>query len=202
MITAPSVTGNGSIHADGGESRAGCEETSSGGGGAGGKVEARFAVMTTSVRMHAAGGRSDCDDERVARYCDDPVYVGLCKYQVIGDEFDDVTLSNEFWLWENEPPPSCSQGAPEMTLNDRKRVTGFNPHQGRCWDVGMSRNGWLRIVPQQASTMWINDTAHRVYFELPARTAFDVETRMQARNNDTECLGGGMYVRGPVEQPK
>jgi hypothetical protein len=201
IISATVVTGNGSIHASGGASESGCDSTFSGGGGAGGKVDARFAVMWSSVQMYAAGGPSDCGDARVARFCDDEVYVGLCKYKVMGDEFDDVMLQNPHWVWDNEPPPTCSQGTPELTVKDKLKLAGSNPHQGKCWDVGMSRNGWLRIVPQAGLTMWVNDTSHRLYYELPERTAFDVETRMQTRNNDTYCLAAGMFVRGPVVQP-
>ena len=64
--------------------------------------------------------------------------------------------------------------------------------------MGMSRNGWLRIIPSHNIQLWSNDTAHRLFYALPAETAFDVETRVQMRNNDSSCLSAGLFIRGGV----
>lgn len=194
-ITAPVVRGGGRVAANGGSSRKGCVGADSGGGGGGGLVDARFGVWDSSVALEASGGDSECDDDRIGRFCPDLVYRGECEYLVMGDEFDDVDLGNPFWKWANVPPGDCSQGSPEIAPNFRRRLVASNPHQGRCWDVGMSRNGWMRIIPSHGIQMWNKDTAHRLFYELPSRVAFDVETRIQFRNNGTSCLSAGMFVR-------
>jgi hypothetical protein len=47
----------------------------------------------------------------------------------MGDEFDDVDISNPFSTWSNVPPRDCSQGSPEIAPNFRRRLVETNPHQ-------------------------------------------------------------------------
>lgn len=103
-------------------------------------------------------------------------------------------------VWEEGGLGGCCRKSLAMFANSGPStapvLTGM--WQGRCWDVGMSRNGWLRMIPSHDIQMWSKDSAHRLFYPLPAETAFDVETRLQMRNNDSSCLSAGLYIKGEV----
>ena len=168
-----------------------------GGGGGGGQIEIFSILVTSEMHFKVEPGRSNCNDSRIGRYCD-PVYQGLCSYKVLNESFDEFSITNPWLMWINEPLGSCLGGKTEFSLKERERLTHYNPVQGKCWDVSLSKSGWLRIFPRHNRQFFVNDTAHRLAYQLPGNSSFDVETRMVLMNNDSSCVIGGLYVLGVV----
>ena len=199
-VSALVITGLGSITARGGNGLADCDNTSAGGGGGGGYASIVYGI-SSAVDVSVSGGSTDCSDGRIGRFCD-PVNIGDCNYTVLDDEFNSIYLGQPFWKWSNEPPKTCVQGG-EAEISGPNLITlaNFSAWQGRCWDVSVSRIGWLRIIPSNLINQWLDDTAHRLYVALPSHTPFDVSTHLQVMNNDSSCVMAGLFARGAVGGP-
>ena len=198
-VSAPIMQGNGSITARGGVGRSDCAATFAGGGGGGGYVALEYGI-SSALDVSVSGGSTDCTDGRIGRFCD-PVNVGDCNFTVLNDEFDSIYLGHPFWKWDNEPPRTCFQGGEsDANINPQNQeiVANFSSRQGKCWDVSVTRLGWLRVVPSNLIDQWLDDTAHRLYVSLPSHTPFDVSTHIQVTNNDSSCVMAGLFARGVV----
>ena len=86
------------------------------------------------------------------------------------DPFEGTALQNPNWQWQNEPAN---------------------------WDVGETREGFLRIESQTNRNLWASDTTHLLYQETDADT-FDVETHFFTRWNTSSGVNG-LVVKSPAD---
>eukprot|EP00960_Hanusia_phi_P059494 764185-Hanusia_phi.AAC.2 len=198
-IVAPVISGRGLVSASGGGSFSTEPSVLPGGGGGGGQIEIYSILLSSEIDFRVDPGRSDCNDSRIGRHCD-PVYHGLCSYKELNESFNQFSITNPWLKWINEPLGTCLDGKTEFSLKERERLADYNPVQGKCWDVSLSKSGWLRVLPRHYKQFFVNDTAHRLAYILPGNSSFDVETRMVLMNNDSSCVIGGLYVIGEAQE--
>ena len=88
----------------------------------------------------------------------------------LGDPFEQGTLQNPNWKWQNEPP---------------------------VWDLGETRDNHLFIEAEHNRNLWVSDATHLLYQEIDA-DMFDVETRFTVRWN-TDSGVTGLIVKSPTD---
>ena len=88
----------------------------------------------------------------------------------LSDPFENGTLQNPNWRWQNEPP---------------------------IWDIGETRDNHLFIETEAHRNLWANDATHLLYQEIDS-DAFDVETKFTVRW-DTRSGVTGLVVKSPTD---
>ena len=88
----------------------------------------------------------------------------------LGDPFEQGTLQNPNWKWQNEPP---------------------------VWDLGETRDNHLFIETEHNRNLWAGDATHLLYQEIET-DVFDVETRFTVRWN-TDSGVTGLIVKSPTD---
>ena len=88
----------------------------------------------------------------------------------LGDPFEQGTLQNPNWKWQNKPP---------------------------VWDLGETRDNHLFIETEHNRNLWVSDATHLLYQEIDT-DMFDVETRFTVRWN-TDSGVTGLIVKSPTD---
>lgn len=97
------------------------------------------------------------------------VFAGTVMAQGLGDPFEGNALKNANWIWQNEP---------------------------NNWDVGVTKAGWLTLIPSINQNLWASDTTARLYQEFDGD--FEVETHLVV-DYASDCIVAGIVAYGPVE---
>ena len=88
----------------------------------------------------------------------------------LGDPFEQGTLQNPNWKWQNEPPE---------------------------WDLGETRDNHLFIETERNRNLWASDATHLLYQEIET-DVFDVETHFTVKWN-TSSGATGLIVKSPAD---
>ena len=88
----------------------------------------------------------------------------------LGDPFEQGTLQNPNWKWQDEPPE---------------------------WDLGETRDNHLFIEAEPNRNLWASDATHLLYQEIET-DMFDVETRFTVRWNTSSGVTG-LIVKSPAD---
>ena len=99
----------------------------------------------------------------------------------LGDPFENGTLQNPDWKWQNEPPT--------WSHNEIQNVAK--------WDLGETRDNHLFIETEWNRNLWLTDQTHMLYQEIDT-DVFDVETKFTARWNTSSGVAG-LVVKSPID---
>lgn len=88
----------------------------------------------------------------------------------LGDPFENGTLKNPNWKWQNAPP---------------------------VWNIGETRDNHLFIETEPNRNLWTTDKTHLLYQEIDTDT-FDVETKFTVRWNTTNGVTG-LVAKSPTD---
>ena len=95
----------------------------------------------------------------------------------LGDPFENGTLQNPNWKWQNEPPTWDGSGG--------------------AWDIGETRDNHLFMDTEPNRNLWTTDQTHLLYQEI-GTDVFDVETRFTVKW-DTSSGVTGLVVKSPAD---
>ena len=88
----------------------------------------------------------------------------------LSDPFENGTLQNPNWRWQNEPP---------------------------TWDIGETRDNHLFMDTEPNRNLWVTDATHLLYQEIDT-DVFDVETKFAVRWNTSSGVTG-LVVKSPAD---